>query len=128
MYNNKGQSLVAFVLILPIFLFIFILTYDLGNMTLSRRTLDNINYITIDYALSHLEDIDLEEKINNIINKNDSKIIIKNYKIENNTIYIETEKKYKGIFIGLINTKISKITSSYKGYINEDKKIIERNK
>ena len=128
MHNNKGQTLVAFVIIIPIFLFLFILTYDVGNMILTRRALDNINYIAIDYTLSHLEDSDLSEKINDIIIKNDPQITIKNYKIENNIVYIETEKSYKGIFLGLINTKISKILSSYKGYLNETKKIIERNK
>jgi len=129
MYNNKGQSLVLFVLILPLLLFVFILTYDVGNMILSRRTLDNINYIAINYGLSHMEEESLEENIRDLINRNDNKIVINNYKIEENTIYLETEKAYKGIFLGLIKTKLSKVKSSYKGYFdNDNKRIIERNK
>ncbi len=128
MFNNKGQSLVTFVLIIPIFIFVFILAYDVGNMTLSRRTLDDINYISIDYALSHMEDENLEDKIRDIINQNDSTITNIKYKIDGETIYIETEKPYKGIFLGLLNTKISEVKSSYKGYIVDTKKVIERNK
>lgn len=128
MYNNKGQSLVAFVLILPLLLFIFVLVYDVGNMILSRRKLDNINQIVLNYGLSHMEDDSLNEKITDIINKNDEKITINYYKIDNNTIYLETEKAYKGIFLGLLKTKISKVKSSYKAYYKNDKKVIERNK
>ena len=128
MCNNKGQSLVAFVFIIPILLFVFILAYDVGNMILSRITLDNINYISLDYAIPHIDEPELKGKIEEIVNKNDEKIIIKNYKIENDIIYLDLEKEYKGIFLGLIKTKISKIKSSYKGYNNNSKKIIERNK
>ncbi len=128
MHNNKGQALVTFVLIIPILLFIFILAYDVGNMTLTRRKLDNINYIALNYSLSHLEDTDLEDKIRDIVSKNDNKITINKIELDDETIYIETEKSFKGIFIGLIKTKISKIKSSYKGYFNNEKKVIERNK
>ena len=128
MYNNKGQSLVLFVLIIPLLLLLFVLAYDIGNMVLQRRTLDNINQIAINYGLSHMDNDSLEDKIKEIINKNDNKIIVINYKVIDNTIYLKTEKSYKGIFLGLLKTKISKVESSYKGYFDKEKKIIERNK
>ena len=127
MHNNKGQSLVLFVLIIPIFLFIFILVFDVGNMILSRRSLDNINYIALNYGLSHMDSESLEDDIREIISNNDNNIIVY-YKNENDVIYLETEKAYKGIFLGLLKTKISKVRSSYKGYFNDEKRIIERNK
>ena len=128
MYNNKGQSLVLFVLIIPLLLLLFVLAYDIGNMVLTRRTLDNINQIAINYGLSHMESDSLEDKIKEIINKNDNKIEVLDYKVIDNTIYLKTEKSYKGIFLGLLKTKISKVESSYKGYFDNEKKIIERNK
>ena len=128
MYNNKGQTLVLFVLIIPLLLLLFVLAYDVGNMVLTRRTLDNINQIAINYGLSHMDNDSLEDKIKEIINKNDNKIIVINYTLTDNTIYLKTEKNYKGIFLGLIKTKISKVESSYKGYFDNEKKIIERNK
>ena len=63
-----------------------------------------------------------------LIRENDNKIIVINYKVIDNTIYLKTEKSYKGIFLGLLKTKISKVESSYKGYFDKEKKIIERNK
>ena len=41
--NNKGQSLVMFVLILPLLLFIMVLVIDIGNIILSKQELDDIN-------------------------------------------------------------------------------------
>ena len=127
MHNNKGQSLVLFVLLIPIFLFIFIMVFDVGNMILFRRTLDNINYIALNFGLSHMDSESLENDIKEIINNNDNEINVY-YKLENNVIYLETEKDYRGIFLGLLKTKISKVRSSYKGYFDNEKRIIERNK
>ena len=53
--NNKGQSLVMFILIIPILLLIMILVIDLGNIIVTKTHLDNTNYLVIDYELDHLE-------------------------------------------------------------------------
>ena len=47
--NNKGQSLVMFVLIIPIFLLILTLVYDVGNAIYEKDRLSNNNYLTIEY-------------------------------------------------------------------------------
>lgn len=128
MLNNHGQSLVSFVLVIPIFLFIFILAVDVGNMYLTRRMLDNINYIAIDYAIDHINDESLSENMSLIINNNDDKIEINDFLVNDNKIYINTSKDYNGIFIGLIKNKMNIVKSSYVGYMADDKKVIERNK
>ena len=46
--NNKGQSLVMFVLIIPIFLLILTLVYDVGNAIYEKDRLSNTNYLTIE--------------------------------------------------------------------------------
>lgn len=128
MLNNRGQSLVSFVLVIPIFLFIFILAVDVGNMYLTRRMLDNVNYIAVNYAIDHIDDESLPEKVSMIIDSNDNKIEINDFLIKNNKVYINTSKKYNGIFIGLIENKMNTIKSSYVGYFLDGKNIIERNK
>lgn len=128
MLNNHGQSLVSFVLVIPIFLFIFILAVDVGNMYLTRRMLDNINYIAIDYAIDHINDESLSENMSLIINNNDDKIEINDFLVNDNKIYINTSKDYNGIFIGFIKNKMNIVKSSYVGYMADDKKVIERNK
>ena len=68
--NNKGQSLISFVLIIPVILLILFMVYDIGNMILLRLELDNINYLVIDYGLDKLDDTELNFKLNEMIKKN----------------------------------------------------------
>lgn len=126
MLNNKGQSLVAFVLIIPIVLMILILVLDVGRMYLLRRELDNINYITLDYAIDKIDDNNIKTKILEIIEINDQDIIIKKNIIEDGKIYLVTEKKYDGYFLGFISDELVNIESSYVGYLVDGKKYIER--
>jgi len=46
--NNKGQSLILFVLLFPIIFLILVLVYDIGNMILLKLELDNINKLVMD--------------------------------------------------------------------------------
>ena len=68
--NSRGQSLISFVLVIPIILMILFMVYDIGNMVLLREKLDNINYITIDYGLDKLDNLELDQKLNEMIKKN----------------------------------------------------------
>ena len=89
--NNKGQSLIAFILLLPV---IFVLTtgiWELGNIAyINSKTEEEITSI-IKYGLKHIEEENIEE----------NKIIIKiKYNYQN--LYskyikpIEIEKTYIG--------------------------------
>lgn len=127
MFNNKGQSLILFVLIIPLFLLLFVLVIDVGKMISTRREMDNINYIAIDYGLKKINEID-NDKLTEIIKLNDNDINIKEITIEDKKIFITLSKKYKGHFLGLININLFEIKSSYKGEITDYKNIIERNK
>ena len=55
--NNKGQSLVMFVLIIPIFLLILTLVYDVGNAIYEKDILSNTNYLTIEYGLNNIDTV-----------------------------------------------------------------------
>ena len=124
--NSRGQSLISFVLIIPIILMILFMVYDIGNMVLLREKLDNINYITIDYGLDKLEDNDLANKINEMIKKNKDDIDIINISISDGKINIILEDRLDNK-LSLINKfKIFNVKSSYIGYIENDKKIIRR--
>ena len=122
--NNRGQSLALFIMIFPIVFLLLTAVYDIGNMTLTKNELDSINYLAIEYGLDHLEDEDINDKINKLIIKNKKDIIINKIEITENNINIVLEDKIKTI------TKINilKIKSSYTGYIEDDKKIIEKDK
>ena len=121
--NNKGQVLVMFVLLIPIFLLILVLVVDISNLYIKKDELNNINYLVIDNILDKGID-DLE--IKNLILKNDKDIIINKISINNDVVEINLEKEYNGIFSHLVNMDIYNIKSNYKGYKKENKKIIER--
>ena len=126
MLNNKGQSLVLFVVVLPILLLIVILVIDVGRLIVCKQELDNINNIALDYGLDNIDVDNLENELRNIILLNKADIDEVNIFVVDNKIYIELNDKIEGLFTGLINVSIFDINSSYVGYIEVDKKKIEK--
>lgn len=129
MLNNKGQSLVLFVLILPVLLMILLMVVDIGKMVLLKQELDDINYIALDYSIEKMDELEIKQSIKEIINKNRKDIDTIDIKIENNKIAILLEDNIDGSLSLLDNIKLFRVKSSYVGYINEEnKKVIERDK
>ena len=126
MLNNRGQSLVMFVIILPILLLIFILVMDIGNIVVAKQKLNNINEIALDYGLDNLDNNDISNKIYELIKLNDQEIDEINIFIENGKIYIELNDKVNGIFSRFVNISIFNVKSYYVGYIENDEKRIEK--
>ncbi len=93
--NKKGQSLIIFVLILPIIiLFIaYVLSYSLVNMENNKieRIIKDKLIITVNKEIKDIE------KIKNIIKENDKDINVL-VDINDDTIKITVNKKIKNIF------------------------------
>lgn len=122
--NNKGQSLVMFVLIIPILFFLLIIVVDIGNIFLEKQELDNLSYLTLDYGLDNYDRMGVEPKMKQIINKNDSKIEDIEILFSDDKIIIRLKKNISGILVKNLN--ILDIKSEYVGYISNGKKVIER--
>ena len=120
--NNKGQTLVLFVLILPIIIFIMLLVIDVSNMVITKQELNNINKMVLNYGLDIIEEENIENKLEDMINKNIS-TNEHTIKIDDGTIEIGLKKEIKGI---ITKKKIYEVKSVYKGYIKEDEKVISR--
>lgn len=120
--NNKGQTLVLFVLILPIIIFIMLLVIDVSNMFITKQELNNINKIVLNYGLDIIEEENIDSKLEELINKNIS-VNEHTIRIDNGIIEIEIKKNIQGI---VTKKKIYEVKSTYKGYIEEDKKVISR--
>ena len=120
--NNKGQSLVLFILIIPILLGIMVLVIDLGNAIHQKNRIDNTIEMVIEYGL---EDNYGKEEIEKLINYNlgSSNYLIN---IDNKVINIKVEDYVDGIISNIIDIDGFKIISEYKGYIENDKKVIEK--
>lgn len=75
MKNDKGQALVEFILIIPIFMFILLAIIDVGNIIISKYKLEN-NLNTIVELYQNNQDAELQNYVlqNNLYvnyNKND---------------------------------------------------------
>lgn len=123
--NNKGQSLVMFVLIIPIFLLILTLVYDVGNAIYEKDRLSNTNYLTIEYGLNNIDTV-TENDLKNLIEQNTSNLKYIYITIEENQIEIKIEKDAKSIIGKMFNFNLVKIISHYKGKIINNQKEIER--
>lgn len=126
MMNNKGQSLVLFVVVLPIILMILILVYDVGKMSLEKNEINNINYMVLD---SILDDEDItDDEIKRIIIKNKNDIDKIEIRRDGNKKYITLIAQGDSILPAVNNLKIYRIKSSYVGYVENGKHVIERDK
>ena len=123
--NNKGQSLVMFVLIIPIFLLILTLVYDVGNAIYEKDRLSNTNYLTIEYGLNNIDTV-TENDLKNLIEQNTSNLKYIYVTIEENQIEIKMEKDAKSIIGKMFNFNLVKIISHYRGKIINNQKEIER--
>lgn len=146
MLNNKGQSLVLFVVVLPILLLVIVLVVDIGRIIIYKQELDSISNIVLDYGLDNLNKNDLSEEIFNeellnednlteddlkkelvnIVKLNNNDIDKINIEIIDNKIYLELNDSLEGLFTGIINVSIFDVNSSYVGYIENEEKKIER--
>lgn len=126
--NNKGQSLVMFVMILPILLMIIMMVIDIGKMVQRREELDSVNYILVDYGLDNIEINNLEDKLKEILDKNDKSIDIVKINIDKESLEVEVILRDEVDLLILKDNKLFRVKSDYVGSVVDNKKIIERNK
>ncbi|MBQ9011022.1 MAG: hypothetical protein IJ093_00020 [Bacilli bacterium] len=121
--NNKGQSLVVFVLLLPLIIILIALITDLGSLSVTKKNYENQVKSAIEYGLKHLDDENLNQKLTNLLEIN---IQAKtNINIENEIITITVTDKYKSIFSKVLKNTYD-INITYIGYIDNGKIRIEK--
>ena len=113
--NNKGQSLVLFIIIIPLIIIMFVFVVDVSRLYYEKNRLDNINVLVLK-KYSDKNDSEIER----IIRKNDSDITNIEINHENNSLTLT--KNIDVIFIGVLNKNKYEINSTYK---IEDEKIIK---
>jgi len=98
MLNNRGQSLVLFVITLPILLIILVIVIDIGRVISLKQELNNISELVLDYGLDYWNGINMntnddEEIIDSNLNIDIDGIIVndnsEDVSIENDVIDIE---------------------------------------
>ena len=116
--NNKGQSLVIFILFLPIIFLILAIVYDLGSLEITKQKNKSEIKSIISYAVNNSNDKNLENKINTLLDKNINGT--KTINITNDEIIINVKYTKESIFPNIIK-KNYKIDETYKGNITNKK-------
>ena len=125
--NNRGQSLAIFVIFVPVFIMIGTFVVDVSFAKYNERRLDILNKQVINYGLKHIDEEPYDNMVD-LIYQNDSDIDSYEININNETkeISVTLSKSTKGFFGSIVGKEIYNEKSSLKGYIKEDKKIIEK--
>lgn len=122
--NNKGQTLVMFIILLPILLFVLTLVYDVGNAIYEKDRLSNTNYMVVEYALRN--SLVSEDELVELINKNDDDISDITIMMIDNSVTIALTKDIKGVFGKMFGFNLTSVRSEYRGNIIQGEKKIER--
>ena len=167
MLNNKGQSLVLFILMIPILLGILALVIDVGNVIYQKNEIDNMILFVLDYGLNlqlekENETTDIPVKLEEVSILSDDATDLENderltssteggidltdaeleqlqklldynlengnheVSIENNCIVIISQNEVSGFFSHIFEFKQFKIESKYRGYLDGEKKNIQK--
>lgn len=107
--NKKGQSLVIFVLILPVIALLIAFFIDSSISMMEKSRLDGIIKSNMNEALN--SNIQNAEKIKEAIKKNDD--IYVSVSIENNNLEINANSNKKSVFGKLLNFDYYKLEFNY---------------
>ena len=118
--NNRGQVLVIFVILLPIFLLLLSIVIDYGLLSIEKRKIDSNTYDALYYYLDNIDEVNIVNKTIELLNKNldNIEIDIKEY---SDYVELTVHSNYKSIYNKITN---SKLIITYKGY-KDNKEIIK---
>jgi hypothetical protein len=118
--NKKGQTLVAFILILPLIMIMIGFVVDYTYVSFEVRKTNNVVKSAVKYGLN---DDKSETEIRKYLNDNLDELI--DIEIKNNDMLdISVKKDIKGKYSILRSGNIKTLISHYKGYLNDGKVVI----
>lgn len=125
--NNKGQTLVVFVIFLPIIVILGAIVIDVGRFAYETNRVNSINRMCIKYAYKNINNLD-KEKVYDLIKDNDSNIKTYSLNISDDLTKIDMSitKDVKGIFSIILDKDVYRVKSNYIGTISNDKLAINR--
>lgn len=124
MLNKKGQTLILFVIMIPIILGIAALVIDVGVIFANKSHLKEVTKTAIRENISNIDN-DTDTKIKNILIKNEVNVDNLEIKISDNKINVKNEISIDSIFGSIIGIKNYKIIEDITGYKENEKIIIE---
>ena len=114
-----------FVVIIPIFLLILTLVYDVGMGIYEKNRMANTCYLTVQYGLDNITSVKDSDLVNLVMENTDNVSLVE-VLINNNEIEIKASKKIRGILGKMFNFDLIYVNCYYKGSIIDGEKKIER--
>ena len=118
--NNKGQSLVIFIIIIPVIFIVFSFLYDYAYIINSQNKYENVTRTILNSTLE-------EDKIADLYRQNGYKVDDFKYKKENDKVYIQNSYKIKSVFGNIVNLKNYTVSINYVVINSNNGIIIEDN-
>ena len=119
--NNKGQSLVIFIIIIPVIFIVFSFLYDYAYIINSQNKYENVTRTILNSTLE-------EDKIVDLYKKNGYKVDDFKYKKENDKVQVQNSYKIKSVFGNIVNLKNYTVSINYVVINTNNGIIIEDNK
>ena len=107
--NEKGQTLVLFLFLLPVLLLLFICVYQIGNLELEKKKMMGALKETVSYGLKNQESETLKEDMIGMLQISFPELSEENITIDflEEGISMQIEKEYSVALIGRQKLKIS---------------------
>ncbi|MBS7020518.1 MAG: pilus assembly protein [Firmicutes bacterium] len=118
--DKKGQSLTAFVLILPILLMLFALIIDTGSLYLEKKKLEDGVLTGLKYGMKH-KDTDVKDKMRLLVRENVDGVTQLDIYTSDNQIKILAKKKKNTLLMGNIINQPSEMKVIYTAYFENQK-------
>lgn len=123
--NNKGQTLVIFLILIPIIIVILTLVIDLGLVQSTKTKMLKVTEMIIEDVIDK-EGYDKEELVKRLYKENKIKYTSLKVTFDDNKLSINIIKNIDGLFGKFISLNNYKIEISLTGYRQNDKIIIEK--
>lgn len=121
--NNKGQTLVLFVILIPVLLLLFVTFYQIGSIGLDKKKIEDSIETALEYGVNNLDSELLYVSMHDIIKESNNEIKEKDIEINvlGDEITVIVRKKYKVAFI----VDEEKVYSYTGRKVNEKVEIVE---
>ena len=124
--NNKGQTLIMFILLIPLILVIMALVIDTSFVYKEKIKFQSVTKTIMKTTYENKDTTDFNDKTINLYKKNgiDTNNIV--IKVNSDSVVIKNQAKVKSVFGNIIGIKNYEVKFSYKIYKeNESIKVIK---
>lgn len=126
MMNKKGQTLIAFVIILPVFILFLAFIVDTGILLKEKSRLNGSTKIILENMYPKRNESNFQEQTIDLFKKNKIPTENLNLEVKNNTIIVSNDYEIESIFGKIIGIKKHKIHLNLTFQIEQDKLTIKK--